>query len=352
MTALDPAQLPPAARPTLPVEPTDYLRFFRAPRFRWWKSALAIVAVALVWFFVSAVVSFVGIASDGFDSVNADTGAVRVGPGIFLANNLGLAASIPIVMLLTWAIVGQRPGWLSSVAGGFRWSWFARCALVALPLWAVLTAVGFVLGDPVELTWRDTTVFMILVVLLTTPLQSAGEEYLVRGFLGRAVGSWFAHPWVAFGVSTVVTASVFTALHAAADPWLNAYYVVFAVVASWLVLRTGGLEASVAIHIVNNMTGMVTLPFSDFSEMFDRGVGTGDASLLINMGVLVVAAAVIDWWARRRGVVRASAPGREQLAAVRAALAGRGWAPGPPPPGQQLPRPAQPPGPHQPPAAW
>lgn len=316
--------LPVAARPSLPVVETDYVQFFRAPRFRWWKPLLAVLGGGAVWLILLIILSVVGIAIDGWDDLVAPDGTPRVGPGMFLVNNLWLAAGIPIAMLTAWAVLGQRPGWLSSVAGGFRWSWFARCCVIVLPIWAVLIGTGYYLGSldqPIELRWFDYTVFMIITILVTTPLQSAGEEYVVRGLLARCVGAYFANPWVAFGAATVVSSGVFMVLHGAQDPWLNVYYVVFAVVSSWLVWRTGGLEASIAIHVINNVLSMVTVPFSDFSDMFDRSAGTGDPTILANMAVLVGTAVLIDWIARRRGVVRLAAPGREQLASVQSAVA-------------------------------
>ena len=39
---LDMASLPAHLRPALPVMERDYFAFWRAPRFRWWKSLLAI----------------------------------------------------------------------------------------------------------------------------------------------------------------------------------------------------------------------------------------------------------------------------------------------------------------------
>ena len=141
-------------------------------------------------------------------------------------------------------------------------------------------------------------------------------------------------------VSTVVTAGVFMGLHAAADPWLNLMYVVFAIVGSWVTWRTGGLEAAVAIHIVNNLLSEVFLPFTDFSDMFDRQEGVADASILINVAVLLIALGSVEFAWRRKPGIRASAPGRPQLDATLAALAAQraqawpGWQGQPPQPPQ------------------
>ena len=303
--------IPRAALPVLPVVETDYVRFFVAPRYRWWKALLALVVAGVAWFVASLVFTVVGVVMDGPNtSVSLDGTVTRIGPWFFIANNVILASGIPIVMLATWLVVGQRPRWMSSVVGGFRWGWFARVALVLLPIWIVMVGVEALVALPDDIGWRDTTMLMIVGILITTPLQAAGEEYMLRGFVARCIGSWIPHPKAALGVSAAVTAVIFMLLHGAGDIWLNAFYLVFALAGSWLVWRTGGLEASVALHVVNNLLAMVLLPFTDFSEMFNREAGVGDPSILINMAVIVAATALIDWIARRRGIVARNAPGR------------------------------------------
>lgn len=306
------ASMPPATRPTLPIVPTDYLRFFRSPRFAWWKPLLAVVGAAVLWLAVTMVLTFAGIFLDGFENVYPEPGSFVMRPWTFLMNNLSLAACIPIAWLFALAVFGQRPGWLASVAGRFRWGWFARVLVIALPIWAVLIGVSFALS-PSELGWRDTTAFMIAAIVLTTPLQAAGEEYLVRGLLARSVGSWFADERLALGVAALVGATVFMLLHGAGDPWLNVYYFIFGAVSAWLVWRTGGLEASVAIHIVNNMVAMVPLPFGDLASAFDRTAGAGSPFLLVNAAVLVGAALLFDLLARRAALENRTAPGRLEL---------------------------------------
>ena len=51
--------------------------------------------------------------------------------------------------------------------------------------------VGF--GD-IDRPSAGTLVGLLVVILLTTPLQSAAEEVGFRGYLSQAVASWFARP--------------------------------------------------------------------------------------------------------------------------------------------------------------
>ncbi|MFV0405813.1 MAG: lysostaphin resistance A-like protein [Propioniciclava sp.] len=312
------AVLPPEALPKLPIVDTDYVRFFRGPRFRWWKSLLALVAVGFAWVIVGSVLILVGYALDGIDLVQmAVSATISIGPWSFLANNVALALCIPLTWLAAWAILGQRPRWLASVVGGIRWAWLWRVGAIVLPIWVVLSVIAFIMEPDMDMRWRSHSLLMIVGILLTTPLQAAGEEYLIRGFLVRCVGSWIRPELAAFTVSTLVGSAVFMSLHGAGDPWLNAFYFVFGAVGSWLTWRTGGLEAAIALHVINNLLGEIFMPFVDFSEMFDRGVGAGDPSLLLNMGFLVATGVLLDFYSRRQGLVVRSAPGLEALAAAR-----------------------------------
>lgn len=334
-TAPSREQVEAALRPALPTVARRYYAFYRTARNAWWKP-LAAVAVGLAWLIAVTVVSFVVMAADGsLEQLTAAAqaganplGSLKVTPTMFLANNVGVALATVFAMLGQWALWGQRPRWLSSVAGGFRWRWFGRCLLWFLPFVVALVVIGYLTEPPSDVRWREYSALMIVGILLTTPFQAAGEEYLVRGLLQRATASWFRSDLVGWLVSTVVGGLVFVSLHAAADPWLNAFYFLFAGVLSWMVWQTGGLEASVAAHIVNNVVAEALMPFTDFSGVFDRGVGAGSPAVLVQVVVLAIPAAILVWQARRLRLVTESAPG---VAQVDAALAP--WrAPAVPPP--------------------
>lgn len=66
-------------------------------------------------------------------------------------------------------------------------------------------------GSVNEFTRRSA--LLALVVLLTTPLQIAGEEYAFRGYLFQAIGSFWsfswAPAWLAKWIAIVGTATLF-----------------------------------------------------------------------------------------------------------------------------------------------
>ena len=274
----------------------------------WWRGAVAIVAFVACYLLLSVVLSGVAIAVDvAIDAQRLDDvveGAVALTPAVMLANNLSLAALIPLALVLQRLLFGVRQRTLFSVVGRFRWRWMGRLALIIVPVWVVYVTASFLL-DPLQPVVVDgTTLGLLAVVVLTTPLQSAGEEFGFRGLVQRSAGSWFRSPGVAFVVSTILSAAIFTAAHVAADPWLIAYYFVFGVSASLAARATGGLEAPVLVHVTNNVLLLVPVVLmGQMEQSFDRSVGTGGPFMLLPMAVCLLAAGISAWWGRRNGVV-------------------------------------------------
>lgn len=95
---------------------------------------------------------------------------------------------------------------------------------------------------------------MFAVVLV--PLQSAAEEYVFRGQLMQTIGSWLKRP--AFAI--LLPVPLFVVGHDY-DLWGQLDIAVLALAAGWLAWRTGGLEAPIALHLVNNVLFTVMTAF-------------------------------------------------------------------------------------------
>ncbi len=306
-----PDQMAPQRLGELPVAPRAYHDFYRAPRFRWWHSLVALVVFAGAW---GAAVLAAAIAAVLYELLSGSATAEElarglVTPGLFLANNVGIALAIPLAVATQRIVFGQRAGWLFSIQGRLRWGLLGRFLLVATVVHlAILAAWLAANGVPDGLGIRPETWFLLGVVLLTTPLQAAGEEVAFRGLAARAVGSWFDAPRTGLVVSTAATAAVFTLVHAAGDLWLNLFYLCLAVGASVLTWRAGGLEAAVALHVVANLTTMLFLPFLGLQGVFDRGQGAGGAEALTQAAAVLLTTAALLWLSRRLHLpVRAAA---------------------------------------------
>lgn len=220
--------------------------------------------------------------------------------------NLVLATAIPITWLLSWGLHGLRPGWLCSVAGRIRWRFLLAClGLSVVALVATVLVSAFVPqsgGTEVSTTpneFTSTTRDFLLVVLLLTPLQAAGEEFAFRGYLQQAFGGLFGSPVVAVGLSALL----FALAHGVGQSWpVFVDRLAFGLVAGALVILTGGLEAAIAMHVLNNFLAFgLALAFTDMASTLNPTGGSW-WSLPGTLTQSLVYLALATWTARGMGV--------------------------------------------------
>jgi membrane protease YdiL (CAAX protease family) len=215
--------------------------------------------------------------------------------------NISLACAIPVAWLLTRVIHGLRPRWLASVAPRIRWRWLLVCfglAIVALFATLVVSALMPASAGDAEVGGRlneftSTTRDYLLVVLLLTPLQAAGEEYAFRGYLTQAFGNVFGRPWAA----VLFPALLFALAHGGQSAPVFFDRFAFGIVAGLAVVLTGGLEAGIAMHVLNNWLAFgLALAFTDMASTLNP---TGDSwwtipvtltQSLVYLGLVLLAA--------------------------------------------------------------
>jgi uncharacterized protein len=308
-----PAYPPPMPVPTsaLPEVPRAYQQMLRGPKYRWWKPVLCLVLVlllALVMMSLATVPLLLGGLVSGADLAEymaREANLANLGPVGFVSVNLSLVVLIPASGLSIWIVHAIRPGFLSSVAGGIRWRWLLRCVAVILPLWVIYVGLAAIV-TPITSPRPEHWVALLVIVLLMTPLQAAGEEYFFRGWIMQNVGACFARPMVGLVVSLVVSTAAFTGGHLSTDPWVLGSIACFAVVSGLAAWRTGGLEAGIAMHAVNNVLAFTAVVlFGGWSEAFDKTETTGTpVMLLVAVVVNGCALALILWQAKRVGLQR------------------------------------------------
>ena len=306
----------------LPSAAVPYHQLLRGPRWRWWRPLLSLaVLVGLM------LVLFLGLFSafEGLDALLPDrwVGTLDddLSPISTLELDLVLAGLIPVAAGAVAIAHRVRPRWVSSVRGGVRWRWLARCSLVVAPVWVLYLGLGFLL-DPIEPDRPARWGLLLVLALLVTPFQAAGEEFLFRGWLVQNLGGYFARPVAGLVVSTVVSAALFGLAHGSPDPWVLLSIATLAVAACLANWRTGGLEAGIAMHAVNNVgVGIVTITYGGYADSFVSETTTGSPwDFFPGLVVHALAVALILWQARRLRVDRATRP--EPVAP---------WSPGPPP---------------------
>ncbi len=294
--------------------PEPYHRILRTWTFRWWKPLLGIGVVAIIGLLLAPVVVMAAVglglemfARGGVGSYPQDLVDLRVTPPVLLTVNLSLAALIPVTFVTIRLIHRMRPRWLGSVRPGLRWGLFVQYFVIA-----VLATVAFTLvigvftgqttvdGGDAEPTDQSTRAAFLLVILLTSPLQSAAEEYAFRGYLLQAFGALVRGPWF----TLVVTSLLFAVAHGSQNLPLFADRFLFGLLAGALVIYTGGLEAGIALHIVNNV---VVLGLSALSGGVSATLNTSEASwllLVVDIGQLATFGVLVVLWTRWRRVRR------------------------------------------------
>lgn len=195
--------------------------------------------------------------------------------------NIVLAAAIPLAWLVSRYIHGLRPGWLASVTPRLRWRYFGACLGLAFVALLATVVVGSLLpagagNDGTDLSgelnaFTTTTRDFLLVVLFLTPFQAAGEEYLFRGYLTQAFGGLFGSR----AVAVVVPAVLFALAHGAQSLPVFMDRLAFGLVAGVLVIITGGLEAGIAMHVLNNFVAFgLALAFGDMTSALNPSGGS------------------------------------------------------------------------------
>lgn len=316
----------PPAKPELPrfphPEPREYHQMLRTWNYAWWKPvlgiALVLVGMVVVAPLVLMPVLVVGVMLEGGDfwaSFEKAATLEAVGPASLLYLNLTLGSAILVTWVVMRLVHRMRPRWLTSVVPKMRWKLLfifigiSVVALVAQLLVAMLVEALMAgqqevapTGEMNELT--ATTALLAVIVLLTTPFQAAGEEYVFRGYLMQAVGSLSRNKWLAI----VVTALVFAVAHGVQNFPLFFDRFMFGFIAGWLVVRTGGLEAGIAMHILNNFFAFgFALLFSDLSSSLNVSE-VGWENIPVTLTQALTYAALVIVVARKMGIQRRTTP--------------------------------------------
>lgn len=296
----------PSAEPTRAEEPLGYHQLHRLGRhgFRW--TALSLLLVVLVGYIAANLVLLAVAVGADVAGTTVDTDPIT--PAGLTALNLVWAVAIPVVWLALRAGHGLSPGWLSSVTGRIRWRWLGVClglSLVALAA-TILVSMFFPQQPGAEVSgelndWSARMRDFVLVIVLLTPLQAAGEEFAFRGYLTQAFGG-LVRGRLATPVAVVVPAVLFALAHGAQSAPVFVDRLAFGLVAGALTILTGGLEAGIAMHVLNNWAAFgLALAFGDLDASLTPDGGTW-WTLPGTLTQSLVFLGIVLWAARRRGV--------------------------------------------------
>jgi uncharacterized protein len=259
--------------------PRLYPQMLRTWDYAWWKPLVGVLLGVVAFFAIQialTVVLVIGAAVDGGSEPFSDrmTKAFdldRVTPWNMLYLNLSLASLVVVAWLVVRVVHRLRPRWLSSVLPGMRWKFFFACLGLAVIALVASLIVGVLLphdANDLSGTAHFPTGRLLataIVILFTTPLQAMGEEYGFRGYLMQAFGSFFDGIAEGMGISRraasivgctlalLVTSGLFALAHGVQNFPLFFDRFAFGLIAGLIVILVGGLEAGIALHILNNL---------------------------------------------------------------------------------------------------
>jgi membrane protease YdiL (CAAX protease family) len=293
----------------LPPPPrTGYDHLARNAVNAWWRPLAGTLLVGTGFFLVGLVVVLAGAVVATVAGIPMPMRGQRLfGDPVFglAVLLLSVAAVLPVVYAAAALVQRRPPGTVSSVAGRLRWGWLAWCtglAVAALVVGQIAMTVAYaVTGEQVDdlFGWTGWGNFLpaLAVIVVLVPFQAAAEEYIFRGWVLQAFGAVVRSPWPGI----VLGAAAFTALHGYTD-WGILDVFGFGVLMGWLAVRTGGLEAAIAMHVVNNLLAFgLSAAAGKLDEAMEQGtvpwqslVGT-----VVQLGVFATGVVLL---AKRRSV--------------------------------------------------
>ncbi|WP_166821403.1 CPBP family intramembrane glutamic endopeptidase [Brevibacterium limosum] len=246
--------------------PRGYHRQFAAQRGNRWYKPILVAVLAAVFYLVEIIAQFAGffiwalfaLGGDGdFSAWSERLIDMNTTTGI-LFGLVNVILMWPAVELATLCVYRRWFSTMISLRGGLRLRRLGRYMLYGSAV-SVVCAIVMVLfsdGSMGDLTsgivWNQHVLAMLIAFVLLVPFQATAEEIVFRGLAMNVIGAWLRHP--AWAVLIPVPFFVFG--HVYDLPGLIDVGI-FAVIVGTLTIITGGLEAGIAFHIINNLFAFV-----------------------------------------------------------------------------------------------
>ena len=264
------------------AEYTSYPRQF-AP-YKWYKPLLVIILATVFSYIVGTIIALVsyyvarGAGADisGLNNVSYDN--------LNIYSTVGALVTLaPIAVMLPGVFVGNRIvnsrpfSSISSSRGGFDFKVLLKCFVPAI----ILVGIPLIIYTLATCPRTDAIKFTVPGYILCTilaPLQCVSEEYTMRGLLMQTFGSWIRVPVIA----VLLQAVAFMLLH----PYNLTGMIsvgLTGVILGVIACVTHGLEASCALHIVNNMASFYFLGFGFQSTGSEVSIADMVISLIVSV---------------------------------------------------------------------
>ena len=170
-----------------------YHRIHEAGRPGVWRPLVGFVVMFLGFFAIGGLVAtavfavIYGVTGQGMVDVTRLADLDHPTPAGLAFLNVALATFIPLAMFGERYLHGISPRWLASVRPRIRWRYLVACLGISIvALIATVIVSSIVPSSDADISshandFTATTFHYLLVIVLLTPFQAAGEEYLFRG---------------------------------------------------------------------------------------------------------------------------------------------------------------------------
>lgn len=160
---------------------------------------------------------------------------------------LTVAATIPVFFFAA-RIAGYRSNFLLSTAGRVRWGIFGVATGITISIQLITFIFQFATRGGLEIRHPEAKdLWLVFLVLILVPFQAFAAELFARGFLPQIFGHWVRSAWFAY----LPGAFLWVAFQPY-NSWGLAVAGISAALYAILTHKTGGIEASTAVHIGAN----------------------------------------------------------------------------------------------------
>lgn len=234
---------------------------------QWYWYILA-VGIILFFAFIFSLPIF-GIASmNGVKdtSKNLTAKGLGISDALFLGVEMLPSIGLTLGIIASAWLLHKRP-WKSLITAypHIRWERFFFGNLLWLGLMIGGELILYSLNPDNYIFQFDSTQFVALLIIsvLTIPLQAAGEELFFRGYLMQGIGWGTKSPLIALTVTSIG----FGLLHLA-NPEMEKYgqefivaYIIMGLFFGIIALMDDGLELAIGVHTINNIYNAVFVTF-------------------------------------------------------------------------------------------
>ncbi|MBT1035891.1 CPBP family intramembrane metalloprotease [Canibacter sp. lx-45] len=314
----------PWAHKAVPAE-SQHLPFHRLLRginnYAWWKP-LAIAGIGIGYYIAMVIVATIAyilamqVAAAGgsaspaeLQKIANDLGVIDTRHPARLAYQLGsIILMIPATWLALLTFRAHPTGIFFSVVGRIRWSLFGYSLGIAVITFVgaqvIATVVESIFGEAsTDTLTKDTTpldastlVWSLIIIVLLVPLQATAEEYIFRGAMLQMLGAWIRNPIV----PSLITTLLFVIGHGY-ELWGLILVGLLGLTVTFLTIRTGGIEAGIAIHMVNNLVvfGILASGVTGDTKQSESAGNIASAILNIIMYAVYIGAIELVWRKRK-----------------------------------------------------